>query len=54
MRRKDRRMKESLTRITARRPGRVIRPESGDVRLLQAGESISERVSYGEAMVFEE
>ena len=27
-----RRMKESLTRITARRPGRVIRPESGDVR----------------------
>lgn len=46
-----RRMKESLTRITARRPGRVIRPESGDVRLLQAGESISERVSYGEAMV---
>ena len=49
-----RRMKESLTRITARRPGRVIRPESGDVRLLQAGESISERVSYGEAMVFEE
>lgn len=49
-----RRMKESLTRITARRPGRVIRPESGDVRLLQAGESISERVSYGEVMVFEE
>lgn len=49
-----RRMKESLTRITARRPGCVIRPESGDVRLLQAGESISERVSYGEAMVFEE
>lgn len=49
-----RRMKKSLTRITARRPGRVIRPESGDVRLLQAGESISERVSYGEAMVFEE
>lgn len=49
-----RRMKESLTRITARRPGRVIRPESGDVRLLQAGESISERVSYGEVMVFKE
>ncbi|MFR2091805.1 MAG: Sip1-related alpha-galactosidase [Bifidobacterium catenulatum] len=45
---------EQEARITARRPGRVIRPESGDVRLLQAGESISERVSYGEVMVFEE
>ncbi|WP_427788011.1 Sip1-related alpha-galactosidase [Bifidobacterium catenulatum subsp. kashiwanohense] len=45
---------EQEARIIARRPGRVIRPESGDVRLLQAGESISERVSYGEVMVFEE
>lgn len=45
---------EQEARITARRPGRVIRPESGDVRLLQAGESISEHVSYGEVMVFEE
>ncbi|MGO5148200.1 Sip1-related alpha-galactosidase [Bifidobacterium catenulatum] len=46
--------REQEARITARRPGRVIRPESGDVRLLQAGESISEHVFYGEVMVFEE
>lgn len=49
-----RRMKESLTRITARRPGRVIRPESGDVRPLQVGETMSTSVSHGEVVIFEE
>ncbi|WP_345754369.1 Sip1-related alpha-galactosidase [Bifidobacterium pseudocatenulatum] len=45
---------EQEVRLAARRPGRVIRPESGDVRPLQAGETMSTSVSHGEVVIFEE
>lgn len=45
---------EQEVRLAARRPGRVIRPESGDVRPLQVGETMSTSVSHGEVVIFEE
>nr|WP_301889137.1 Sip1-related alpha-galactosidase [Bifidobacterium dentium] len=46
--------REQEVRITARRPGRVVHPESGSIRLLQAGETVLTCVSYGDVVVFEE
>lgn len=45
---------EQEVRLTARRPGRVIRPESGEVHPLQAGETMSTKVFYGDVVIFEE
>ena len=45
---------EQEVRLTARRPGRVIRPESGEVHPLQVGETMSTKVFYGDVVIFEE